>query len=64
MIFLCRHLKVIPVEGQVELCGLDDGLSVCERTGHAAEDPVVDLNHLVDGLRRNILSGEEARMNV
>lgn len=54
MILLCKHqnnhIMCIPVEGQVELCSLDDGLSVCEGTSYAAEDLVVNLNHLVDGL--------------
>lgn len=48
-----------PVKGELELCGLGDGLSVCEGAGHAAEDAVVDFDHLVDGPGGHILPKEE-----
>ena len=47
----------IPVEVEVELGSLENGLGVCQGAGHAAEYPVVDLDQLVNGLRRHILSG-------
>lgn len=48
-----------PVKGELELCGLGDGLSVCEGAGHAAEDALVDFDHLVDGPGGHILPKEE-----
>lgn len=56
---VCVCLHVSPVEGQVELRSLGDGLSVCERACHAAEDLVMHLNHLVDGLGRYIFSEDK-----
>ena len=53
---VCVCVCVSPVEWQVELCSLGDGLCISERACHAAEDLVMNLNHLVDGLRRYIFS--------
>lgn len=48
-----------PVKGELELCSLGDSLSICQGARHAAEDAVVDLDHLVDGLGRDILPKEK-----
>lgn len=47
------------MEGELELCSLGDSLSICEGARHAAEDAVVNFNHLVDGLGRHILPKEK-----
>lgn len=63
-VYLCVCVCVSPVEGQVELRSLGDGLSICERACHAAEDLVMNLNHLVDGLRRYIFSEEREKKKI
>lgn len=52
---VCQRTNVcvclVPMEGQMELCSFDDSLSICKGASHAAEDPLMNLNHLVDGFR-------------
>lgn len=48
-----------PVKGELELCGLGDSLSICQGARHAAEDTVVDFDHLVDGPGGYILPKEK-----
>ena len=40
---------------ELEAGGLQDSLGVGQRAGHAAEDLLVHLDQLVDGLRRHQL---------
>lgn len=47
------------MKGELELCSLGDGLSIGEGARHAAENTVVDFNHLVDGLGGHILPKEK-----
>lgn len=53
------RVSSVPVKGKLEFCSLGDSLSVSEGARHAAEDAIVHLNHLVDGLRRDIFPEEE-----
>lgn len=46
----CVFRRVGPVKGELELCSLGDSLSISQGARHAAENAVVDLDHLVDGL--------------
>lgn len=50
-------ITVSPVEGQVEFGGLGHRLGVGQRAGHAAEDAVMNLDHLVYGFGRHVFPG-------